>query len=279
MMRRLGGAVLLLLAHAPRTLAGDGVVEINQASALAGGVTPGDGAGYPVTIALPGSYRLTGDLVVPDENTDGILISAPNVDIDLNGFEVVRAGCPRLTTNCTPASGTGTGIDRADADLLGISVRNGGVVGMGGFGIHLESHSQVQGVRVRWNRFGGIVVGTDSIVSGNLVLENGQDGISATRSLISDNVVSDNGGAGIVANSSALISENLVYSNGATGIACFEGSTARGNVVRGNTGFGLSMDEDSSFRENTITGNLGGTVTGGGISTGNNLCNGSTTCP
>jgi hypothetical protein len=279
MRRRVGLAVLLVLVGASRGLASDGVVEINQASALAGGVTPGDGAGFPVTISAPGSFRLTGDLLVPDENTDGIVIGAPNVDIDLNGFEVVRAGCPRVTTNCTPASGTGTGIDRTGADLVGISVRNGGVVGMGSFGIQLESHAHVQGVRVRWNRFTGIVVGTDSIVSGNLVLENGQDGISAPRSVISGNVVSDNGGAGIVANSSALISENLVYSNGETGIACFEGSTARGNVVRENSGFGLSLDPESSFRENTITGNLAGTVTGGGVSTGNNLCNGSTTCP
>jgi hypothetical protein len=35
----------------------DGVIEINQAKALAGGVTPGDTAGFPVALSAPGSYR------------------------------------------------------------------------------------------------------------------------------------------------------------------------------------------------------------------------------
>src|SRR5271156_5439677 len=44
----------------------DGVIEINQASAKAGGVTPGDTPLFPVTLSQPGSYRLTGNLDVTD---------------------------------------------------------------------------------------------------------------------------------------------------------------------------------------------------------------------
>ena len=40
-------------------LASDGVIEINQAKALAGGVTAFDGPGFPVTVTAPGSYILT----------------------------------------------------------------------------------------------------------------------------------------------------------------------------------------------------------------------------
>ena len=40
---------LALFASLP-TFASDGVIEINQASAIAGGVTPGDTAGFPVTL-------------------------------------------------------------------------------------------------------------------------------------------------------------------------------------------------------------------------------------
>ena len=40
----------------------DGVIEINQAKALAGGVTPSDTPGFPVSIDTAGSYRLTGNL-------------------------------------------------------------------------------------------------------------------------------------------------------------------------------------------------------------------------
>ena len=65
---------LVMLVGAPAR-AVDGVIEINQARALAGGVTPGDAAGFPVTITASGSYRLTGNLTV-DENTTAISVTA-----------------------------------------------------------------------------------------------------------------------------------------------------------------------------------------------------------
>ena len=53
------GAIALALAStlglAGQAYAVDGVIEINQARALAGGVTPGDTAGFPVTISVSGS--------------------------------------------------------------------------------------------------------------------------------------------------------------------------------------------------------------------------------
>ena len=63
-----------------QALAVDGVIEINQARALAGGVTAGDSAGFPVTLSASGSYRLTGNLTVPS-STSGIVASSasPNV--------------------------------------------------------------------------------------------------------------------------------------------------------------------------------------------------------
>ena len=51
----------------------DGVVYIDQNRAAAGGITPGDLAGFPVTIAQSGSYRLSGNLTVPDLNTTAIV--------------------------------------------------------------------------------------------------------------------------------------------------------------------------------------------------------------
>ena len=60
---------------------------IDHAQALRGGVTPLDAPGYPVTISRPGHYRLSGDLVVP-AHADGILITAPDVTLDLNGHTV-----------------------------------------------------------------------------------------------------------------------------------------------------------------------------------------------
>ena len=69
-MRRL--MLLLLFALATPALASDGVLEINQTCAVQTGCFPGDTAGFPVKITASGSYRLTGNLVVPDAFTSGI---------------------------------------------------------------------------------------------------------------------------------------------------------------------------------------------------------------
>jgi len=65
-------AVIGAMVGAARPLAAvDGVIEINQARALAGG--PGDEPGFPVTIYASGSYRLTSNLSVGSD-TDAILV-------------------------------------------------------------------------------------------------------------------------------------------------------------------------------------------------------------
>lgn len=90
------GALVLLTAAVPGE-AVDGVTEINQTIALSGGVTPGDAAGFPVTIDQAGSYRLTGNLTVPNENTTAVVISVEGVTLDLNGFSIIGAFDPEWT--------------------------------------------------------------------------------------------------------------------------------------------------------------------------------------
>ena len=48
---------------------------ITQAKVNSGGFTPGDAPGFPLVISLKGSYKLTGNLVVPNANTTGIVIT------------------------------------------------------------------------------------------------------------------------------------------------------------------------------------------------------------
>jgi hypothetical protein len=88
-----------MLAAIPSSLYGvDGVVLIDQSHALAGGITPDDAPGFPVTISQPGSYRLSGNLTVPNSNT-AIQITADSVILDMNGRcrerdgEERRGGC------------------------------------------------------------------------------------------------------------------------------------------------------------------------------------------
>jgi hypothetical protein len=68
--------------------AGDGVLEINQSCALVG-CFAGDTAGFPVTIAASGSYRLTSNL---ETTSNGVTVSGEGVQLDLGGFTVDGAG-------------------------------------------------------------------------------------------------------------------------------------------------------------------------------------------
>src|SRR4051794_72941 len=66
----------------------DGEILINQAKVNAGGITPGDGAGFPATLSRPGHYKLSGNLSVP-AGVNGIDVTADDVTIDLNGFSML----------------------------------------------------------------------------------------------------------------------------------------------------------------------------------------------
>ena len=96
----------------------DGVVLIDQNRALAGAVTPGDVAGFPISINQPGSYRLSGTLTVP-AGLNGIEINVDGVTLDLNGFVINGPG----------AFPNGSFSAVAGTDRQRISVANGGVAG------------------------------------------------------------------------------------------------------------------------------------------------------
>src|SRR5256885_13905531 len=107
--------VMLAIFTALPMYAVDGAVLINQSAALAGNVTPGDTPGFPVTISVSGSYKLSGNLTVPDANTSAIQISADHVTIDLNGFSIIGpVVCTGFPITCTP-HGSGSGIDGGGA--------------------------------------------------------------------------------------------------------------------------------------------------------------------
>jgi hypothetical protein len=105
---------------------------IDHNKALAGNVTPGDTAGYPITLSQSGHYVLKSNLVTNQAGSDGaIVVTAPNVTIDLNGFTINGSYiCTRNDTNytvtCPNSSNNFTGINGQARNLV---VRNGSVVG------------------------------------------------------------------------------------------------------------------------------------------------------
>lgn len=118
----------------------DGVVLINQSRALAGNVTSGDAPGFPVTITKPGSYRLSGNLTVP-AGTDGIVIAADEVTLDLNGFLM--------------SGGAARGVTDNDVARRNIAIHDG-TVRFGDTGIDMGNSdgAQIRRVRVQNHGFG-----------------------------------------------------------------------------------------------------------------------------
>jgi hypothetical protein len=169
----------------------DGVIEINQTRALAGGVTPGDAAGFPVTISQPGSYRLTGNLDVPG-NRDGVQIEANDVTLDLNGFTMFSSG----------EVGSNDGIIVPLNEALNVEIRNGTVKRFFRHGIFALSSSQVRVIKVRAvdNLADGMrLEGESTLVDQCAAIDNGIFGINAAGdgSLVINSVMRGNSERGL----------------------------------------------------------------------------------
>lgn len=206
-MPRLATTVLvLLLCPLASAQAGEGVLEINHACAVNGGCFSGDPSGYPVTIdgSAGRSYRLTGDLVVPNQNTDGIFVTANGVTIDLAGFQIagpVTCSGGTGSVSCGPA-GTGIGIHArqlglpipSSADFT--TIRNGSVVGMGANGILARKGARIDSVLVRQCASTGIRAEEDSLVTNSRAFLNGGLGIWGPNGDVSiaGNRIADSGG-------------------------------------------------------------------------------------
>jgi hypothetical protein len=257
--------VLLALFLLPATLlAVDGVVLINQSTVMATG-------GFPYTITQPGSYKLSGNLTVPNINTGAIVIASDRVTLDLNGFALIGpAECPAPT--CAAGAGAAHGItagtDTPAKGYSNITIRNGTVRGMGRDGIHVLGDSVlIEYVQVNNNLLSGIVVRspgpdisqTNLILRYNNIQHNGSYGIKAYAGLITDNSISESGDPGIsVQVGGGVVSRNLV-TNGAS--------------------YGLSLTGLVGYTGNTLTNNnAGGVQVSGGVNLGQNLC-GAVVCP
>jgi hypothetical protein len=275
----------LLLGLAGSVWAVDGVVDINQARALAGGVSPGDTAGFPVTVSQAGSYRLTGNLTVPDANTTAISVAADNVTVDLNGFSIlgptVCTGSP--VTACAPA-GSGDGVSVSAGER--VAVFNGAVQGVGRDGVAVGLRSRVEHVRASSNGDEGIQTGDGCTVSGNTTAHNGGNGITAARSTVGGNVTEGNRQDGIVCLGGCTMTGNTATSNGSCGIHDFASSTVIGNTATLNAGFGMCFDDGGNSRagyvNNVLNDNNGGNANPqlfGGVEMGSNICGGAALCP
>jgi len=277
-VRRAALAVLassiVATAAAVPAVATDGVIEINQARAKAGGVTPTDTPDFPVTIDHGGSYRLTSDLVVATANTDAILVTTTGaeVTIDLNGFSILGpvtcTGVP--VTDCS-TSGSGRGIYGGDPTGR-LRVTNGAIRGMGDVDVWADgeplsvdslhvSHSQygilstapfgqVSDTVVERVRHEGISLGGYATVRNCTATMNGGTGISASSGTITGSVANQNGADGI-GGSAGTVSGNTANDNAEDGISVGS-ATLTGNMVSSNGRMGILAVGTATVTGNTV---------------------------
>lgn len=238
----------------------DGVVQIDQNRALAGGVTGGDGPGFPVTISESGSYRLSGNLIVPDVNTTAIQITADSVTLDLNGFSILGPAVCAVRPTICPSQGTGIGVQAGGDPVVGprgVRVLNGSVRGMGSEGILMTGvGSVVERVTAYGNAGGGMSVAGSVIQSS--AIQNGDFGIIAVS--VRDSSSLENLSDGIIVDASGGVAAGNVSSrNGGYGIFV-EYGVATGNTVFLSGSYGISALCPSSIVDNAIQTNGTGSL-------------------
>lgn len=296
-------ATTLALAAASPALAVDGVIEINQTRALAGGVTPGDTAGFPVTISAQGAYRLTSNLSPSGAAANVVEIDVDGVDLDLNGF-IVSGANTCTQTGVVPNTVTCTGAGFAAIGITGtatqsVRIRNGTISGTIGAAIDLPSTgfvklqdviignaggtcvtagivAEVMDSRIGLCGGGAISVGIFSSVVNSRGGSSNSVGISADlSSIISGSHASFGALDGITCAGSCVVEGNVVTFNGGDGIdvTAGNGSVVTDNVSSSNMGHGASLSSGSSYGQNVFQANGAGTVTGG-VSRGDSACNG-----
>jgi hypothetical protein len=177
--------------------------EVEPSTPINATNTPGDGT-YMHVINQPGAYHFTEDLVGA-AGMRGIFIEAPDVTIDMRGFNLDGLG----------GAGAHGIISNSLVDTDRARVLNGSVTNWFGSGVLLRGDEcVVSGVQV------------SQIVGGN--------GISVeNNSLVSDCVVTSCS-TGIEAGSGSIVTSCISNTNSAHGISLF-GATARGSHSNNNT--------------------------------------------
>ena len=198
-----------------------GPLAIDQAKAEAGGVSPDDLPGFPITLSQPGSYRLTGNIVVPTLAGTAVAITSPGVTLDLNGFEIrgpnactgagAALSCPSMAMAANAIRGHGVHVSLQVQDATAsVSIENGSIRGFAGNGLRTSGAGYTYTARrLR-------------------VSHSGQFGV-LNAGAVTESVIDRNAGGGIFG--SVGVMHNQVTHNAGVGI---NGSIARFNASFGN---------------------------------------------
>jgi hypothetical protein len=227
-------AALGALLPAPAA-ASDGVIEIDQARALAGGVTGSDTAGFPVTLDTPGSYVLTSNLFVPAA-AGGVVVTAEHVTLDLGGFLIEGA-----------VGSLGAGVQGGNL----VRVHGGSVRRFGAGGVVVGAYSRADEIHADGN-WAGIVAGGSSIVSNSTLRQNVYGVSVGSGAIVEGCIVAQNQYDGITLSPAASVRHSFVSGNQSRGVVASGGALIQENAVGGNLGRGIQVGAMSGGGAGTL---------------------------
>lgn len=218
----------------------------------------------PVVIDEPGSYVLGGPVLDctmclnPLPPTSGIVISASDVTLDCNGFQIIGAPADSFNGILIDAPATnvvirnGTVRDWSNTGIIGgtgVTLENMRVISngsQGGGGVELASEARVVDCVVLNNNGAGVFVGFGSMVEGCTASGNIGDGIHTTvgaltnGSVVKGCVSRNNSGVGFSLGDGTMASDCAASQNGAGGFVLAPGASAGSCTAVLNTGHGFN---------------------------------------
>lgn len=165
-----------------------------------------------VKITHGGIYRLTKNLIIEDQDRDGIDIVVGDVTLDLNGFTISG---PAVCTGNPPSciGGDGVGVYISGTSTGSVTIMNGTIRGMGAWAIYGDpTLLLMRSDRVNAVGNGNGITFSNGTVSNCEVMLNAGTGIQGQVLLITGNSVSYNA-TGINGGGNSGYSNNVLMSN------------------------------------------------------------------
>jgi parallel beta-helix repeat protein len=176
--------------------------------------------------------------------SNGIVIGADNVTLDLNGHTIAGDGA---LVDCPDGAACDRGVDNSQGHT-GVTVKDGAITGFG-IGVWVEgaAATSARNLTTSDNAFLGILVigSTETVLTGNVVLRNG--------------VGNDGAGIAVVGSENSHMQRNTVRGNGSQGLQVVGGSdhsVIAHNEVTDNLDAGIGVDgNDNQITRNIVSRN------------------------
>jgi len=234
--------------------------------------------GFPTLYAItePGSYYLTGDVVVPSNflgNVKGIIIDASNVTLDLNGYSIIGLLSEPTNPPTYPVNGFGASDGIAIfGEEHNITIKNGNIINWFGDGIIGAGGKNCIYSNLNISRTGilGMSVGEYSLVKDCNIFYAGEDGFVAKESSFFINCrASFCDRHGFEGDEGGQYVNCISSDNQANGFNADENSLFLGCVAKDNLQDGMNLAAGATVYKSNLYDNVGdgvrmasGTITG-----------------